>query len=175
VDDRGIDPRWRTAVAAVALLALLAALVVTPRSVRRRRRQRRLGAGPEPVWDELRDTILDLGLGWPSGRSPRETGAHVRRYLGPVTDADDHAERALQLIVSAVEQHRYARPGRPVLAVDLEAGTVLTSVEAGATRGARRRAEWLPRSLLVPARAPVGRRRRREALTRGIGVTTTSR
>ena len=152
--------RGRTAVMAVAVLALLALLVATPRGVRRRRRRRRLSAGPELVWSELRDTIVDLGLGWPAGRSPRETGTYLMQFLGPLTDASarprprhgadrsPEAARALERIVSTIELHRYAPPGQTdVLVLRAEGDVVLTSLEAGATRAARRRAEWMPRSL----------------------------
>jgi transglutaminase-like putative cysteine protease len=159
--DRRIDPRWRAAVLAFAVLVLLSVSVPVPRAVRRRRRQRRMGGGPELVWFELRDTIVDLGLRWPSGRSPRETATYLVQYFGPLTDAGSsqrphsrvdvspQAERALERIVSTIELHRYARPGREkeaVLRADAEA--VVSSIEAGARRGARRRAEWLPRSLV---------------------------
>ena len=114
---------WRPIAIGVLAVALLVGLAMLPRLVRRRRRERRLTEGPEPVWIELRDTVVDLGLTWPAGRSPRETGAHLVHYFGrPVgTDTSDRprhgadvspeGEVALHRIVSTIEQQRYARPG----------------------------------------------------------------
>jgi hypothetical protein len=126
-----------------------------------------LAEGPEPVWIELRDTVVDLGLTWPAGRSPRETGAHLVHYFGrPVgTDTSDRprhgpdvspeGESALHRIVSTIEQQRYARPGTDQAAIlKADAETVIAALEGGVTRGARRRAEWLPRSLFVSRRRP---------------------
>ena len=94
------------------------------------------------------------------------------QYFGPQTktgsrehsrhgaDVSPEAERALERIVSTIELHRYAPPGRGDAApLRAEAETVVTSVEAGATRGARRRAEWMPRSLVVSAETSARRRR----------------
>jgi hypothetical protein len=135
--------------------------------LRRRRRTGRLAEGPEPVWIELRDTVVDLSLTWPAGRSPRETGAHLVHYFGrPVgTDTSDRprhgpdvspeGESALHRIVSTIEQQRYARPGTDQAAIlKADAETVIAALEGGVTRGARRRAEWLPRSLFVSRRRP---------------------
>jgi hypothetical protein len=170
----GVGRGWRTAVMVVAVVALLAVLVAIPRGVRRRRRRRRLSAGPELVWTELRDTFEDLGLEWPAGRSPRETGTYLMQYLAPLTDAGSYprprrganglpeAERALQRIVSTIELHRYAPPGQAdALVLRAEGDEVLTSLKAGATRAARRRAEWIPRSLFVSTETSSRRRRRR--------------
>ena len=151
----------------VLALVLLVVLALLPRLVRRRRRERRLVDGPEPVWIELRDTVVDLGLTWPAGRSPRETGSHLVHYFGrPVgTDPSDRprhgadvspeAESALQRIVSTIEQQRYARPGSDQVAIlKADAETVIGALEGGVTPGARRRAEWLPRSVFVSRRRP---------------------
>ena len=137
-------------------------LVAIPRLVRRRRRERRLGDGPELVWLELRDTVVDLRLSWPAGRSPRETGIRTYpQHFGPPEDADrgdrprpradaPEAARALERVVSRIELARYARPGREEAAVlTTDAWTVIAALEAGVTSRARRRAEWLPRSLVV--------------------------
>ena len=146
---------------------LLVGLALLPRLVRRRRRERRLTEGPEPVWIELRDTVVDLGLTWPASRSPRETGAHLVHYFGrPVgTDTSDRprhgagvsaeGEAALHRIVSTIEQQRYARPGTDQAAIlKTDAETVMAALEGGVTRGSRRRAEWLPRSLFASRRRP---------------------
>jgi hypothetical protein len=166
-DQGGVSVPWRIVAGAVLALALLVALALTPHVVRRRRRDRRLLEGAEPVWIELRDTVVDLGLTWPAGRSPRETGSHLVHYFGrPVgTDTSDRprhgagvspeGEAALRRIVSTIELERYARPGGEQDAVlKADAETVIAALEGGALRGARRRARWLPRSLFVSRRRP---------------------
>ena len=164
---------WRVIGAGALALAVLVGLALVPRLVRRRRRERRLGEGPEPVWIELRDTVVDLGLTWPPGRSPRETGAHLVHYFGrpPGTDTESRprhgadvspeAERALQRIVATIEQQRYARPGTEQAAIlKADAETVIASLQGGVPRATRRRAEWLPRSLFVSQRRPRRSRQR---------------
>jgi transglutaminase-like putative cysteine protease len=183
--DNGSGPLWQAVVVTVAALGLLAALIAMPRAERRRRRQRRTVDDPELVWLELRDTVVDLGLGWPVGRSPRETGTYLARYLGaPVgTDrperpqhgagASPEAEWAMERIVSAVELARYGRPGRGEGAgLKADAETVLASIEGGATRSARRRAEWLPRSLFGrrPRDAPAAETRAQDLVGSGREV-----
>jgi transglutaminase-like putative cysteine protease len=167
-DDAGglpVPVRW-IGIGAV-VLALLVGLALLPRLVRRRRRERRLAEGPEPVWIELRDTVVDLGLTWPAGRSPRETGSHLVHYFGrpagsdPATrprhgaDVAPEAEHALKRIVATIEQQRYARPGSDQAAIlKADAETVIGALEGGVMAGARRRAQWLPRSLFVSRRRP---------------------
>jgi len=166
-DAGGLPVPWRVIGAGALVLALLVVLGLLPRLVRRRRRERRLGEGPEPVWIELRDTVVDLGLTWPAGRSPRETGSHLVHYFGrPVgtdlasrprhgADVAPEAEHALQRIVGTIEQQRYARPGSDQAAIlNADAETVIAALEGGVMAGARRRAEWLPRSLFVSQRHP---------------------
>jgi hypothetical protein len=163
----GLPVPWRILGAGALVLALLVGLALLPRLVRRRRRERRLGEGPEPVWIELRDTVVDLGLTWPAGRSPRETGSHLVHYFGrPVgtdpasrprqgADVAPEAELALQRIVGTIEQQRYARPGSDQAAIlRADAETVIGALDGGVMAGARRRAEWLPRSLFISRRRP---------------------
>ena len=64
-------------------------------------------------------------------------------------------EVALHRIVSTIEQQRYARPGTDQAAIlKADAETVIAALEGGVTRGARRRAVWLPRSLFASRRRP---------------------
>jgi transglutaminase-like putative cysteine protease len=166
-DESALPVPWRVIGIGALVLVALVALALMPRLVRRRRRERRLVEGPEPVWLELRDTVVDLGLIWPAGRSPRETGSHLVHYFGrPVgtdpaarprhgADVAPEAERALQRIVGTIEQQRYARPGSDQAAIlKADAETVIGALEGGVMAGARRRAEWLPRSLFVSRRRP---------------------
>ncbi len=151
-----------------ALLAV--GLLLLPRTLRRRRTHARVGAGPEAAWMELRDTAIDLRVPWPADRSPRETRDRLVDHFGAPVD-DDTPERprhgadvapeavtALDRIVLAVERLRYARgheqadPG--ALRAELE--EVLAALQGGATRSARRRAAWWPKSVLT--RRPSARR-----------------
>jgi transglutaminase-like putative cysteine protease len=152
-------------------------LLLLPRTLRQRRARSRLGAGPEAAWAELRDTALDLRIHWPADRSPRETRDRLVDHLGAPLGSDTperprhgadvapDAVVALDRIVLAVERLRYARAGQdaPAPALRAELETVLASLAGGATRGARRRATWWPRSVLdrrgaarrLPAAAPI--------------------
>jgi transglutaminase-like putative cysteine protease len=159
------------ALGVLAGLLMLGALLAAPALVRRRRRSRRLQRGPEAAWSEVRATALDLALGWPVGRSPREVAEHLERHLrdpaepGRPAAGDDmrpatgpavaqEATAALHVLVDAVEQVRYAAPARAVAVaartdVATSAATVVRALEAGAGPHARRLARWLPRSLLL--------------------------
>ncbi|WP_125038633.1 DUF3488 and transglutaminase-like domain-containing protein [Nocardioides sp. LS1] len=162
---------WAPVAGGLAALALVAALLVLPRFLRRRRRQLRLAGGPEDAWAELRATALDLGVPWPEARSPRETRDVLVEFLGaPVGSGGDErpahgpavapgAVQCLDRIVRALELLRYARGGDGAgsAALRTEAETCVAALEGGASRGARRRAEWWPRSVLTKdARRAVG-------------------
>lgn len=140
-------------------LVVLAGLALTPQWLRQRRRRRRFDDGdPEALWAELRDTAVDLGLGWPEGRSPRSTGAAVLDWV----DASSRTtvQEPLDRVVVAVERTRFARPGtedeqaraasQRELGGDAEACVEALSRASG--RGARWRARWMPRSLLARVR-----------------------
>ncbi len=166
-DEAGASIPWRVIGITAAGIAVLVGLALLPRTVRSRRRARRLDDGPEPVWIELRDTVVDLGLSWPNGRSPRETGSHLVHDFGRPVGTDTatrprhgvgvapEAEAALERIVRTIELQRYARPGSEQAAIlRADAETVIGALEGGVTPGARRRATWLPRSLFVSRRRP---------------------
>lgn len=126
----------------VLLLALAAGLAAVPSWLRRQRRARRLLGGPEEVWAELRDTVVDLGLRWPEGRSPRVIGEVVGSYVVTVP-----GRTALGAVVAAVETTRYSPRPQPVeLSVELAA--VLEGLEAGVPASVRRHAAWWPRSVV---------------------------
>jgi transglutaminase-like putative cysteine protease len=167
-NDGGFSLPWRGVLIGAGLLAGVGGLAFVPRLVRRRRREARLGGGPEPVWIELRDTVVDLGLTWPAGRSPRETGSYLVHYFGRPpgedtasrpkhgVDVSPEAEAALTRIVSTIEHERYAPPGREQAAIlKADAETVIEALTGGVPVRSRRRAEWLPRSLMVSRRRPV--------------------
>ncbi|MBM7515337.1 transglutaminase family protein [Nocardioides nitrophenolicus] len=149
---------------AVLLVLLLAAAAALggPTTVRSRGRRTRLSGSPDDVWAELRATALDLGLPWPAGRSPREAGAFLLDHLASPTDhpaerprtgpdAAPEAAAALDRLVLAVEQTRYARPGAVATlersSVAADGALVVAALEAGVTPRARRRARWVPLSV----------------------------
>ena len=177
------DIPWTAILVGLLVLAVLVGLALVPRSVRRSRRVRRLAGEAEDAWAELRDSAIDLGVSWPAGRSPHETGHHLAAWFGPDPDgaplvrpprgrglAPD-AEDALDRIVLTLEQVRYARephddPG--ALAGDVE--TCIAALEHGSMRSALRRAQWLPRSLFGGRRraaARAARDREPEAVAAG--------
>ncbi|MBB6626354.1 transglutaminase domain-containing protein [Nocardioides sp. KIGAM211] len=147
----------------LAGVAVVLGLLLLPRGLRRRRRDRRLVGGAEAAWAELRATALDLGIPWPESRSPRATRDHLVAYFGtPVDentperpahgpDVNPEGVRALDRIVLELERLRYARATDHVPHVRAEAQTCLEAMAGGATRSARRRAEWWPRSVVSRA------------------------
>ncbi|MCR1781635.1 DUF3488 and transglutaminase-like domain-containing protein [Nocardioides carbamazepini] len=146
----------------LVLLLLGGAAIGGPATIRARARRHRLAGSPDEVWSEVRATALDLGRGWPDGRSPREAGRLLLDHLGapsdptaerPRTGADaaPEAADALERLVLAVERSRYARSGavatqeRTTLAED--GALVVAALEAGVSRRARRQARWIPISI----------------------------
>ena len=153
---------WWPVLTGLVLLVAAAVAATVPRTLRRLRRERRwLGATAEDAWAELRDSVLDLRLSWPAGRSPREAGKAVGQLFGAVDGdpsmvrprrgrgIDPEAGEALDRLVLAVERERYSPrpvPADPaVLRRDVE--RCVAALEAGVTPRQRRLAEWLPRSL----------------------------
>ncbi len=140
---------------------LLVLLSLTPRLLRRRTRERRLVAGPEAAWEELRATAVDLRLFWPGSRSPRETSDRLVQLFG-APDDEFAAERpargpainpdavvAIDRIVRDLELLRYSRAHEAeagLLRAEVE--TVSEALRAGVSPRVRRRAEWLPASVL---------------------------
>jgi transglutaminase-like putative cysteine protease len=135
------------------VLLVVVALLTSARVVRRRRRALRLAGDPEAVWSEVRATAVDLAIPWPDGRSPRQRGRLLAAHL--VADgrrADLEVLAAVNDLVLSLEEYRYGSEGRSVaVAARTDVGTrgavVVAALEATATRGQRRRARWLPRSL----------------------------
>jgi transglutaminase-like putative cysteine protease len=163
----GLGPLGRGLLAGGGAVLLLVGLAFVPRVLRGMRRERRWRVGgPLTAWVELRDAAIDLGIPWRLGLSPRATRDRLVEHFGaPLEDGAPErplrgpavaprAVAALDRIVHEVELLRYARrPGTaddPGLRHDTE--LCLASLEGGATRGARRRARWWPRSLF--RRAP---------------------
>lgn len=157
-------PSLRTLAVSGSGLALLVVLGLLPGWWRRWRRERRWAGdlGPETAWLELRDTAVDLGRAWPSGLSPQATAVRVADWFGDPDEArrserpahgPDYAPAAvaaLGRLVRAVERSRYARSYDPMADGSLREDTELVAlaIRAGVTRRARRRARWLPASVV---------------------------
>jgi transglutaminase-like putative cysteine protease len=136
--------RW---VALGLVVALLGAGLAMPAMVRRRRRRTRMGGTAEDAWTEMRDTVIDLGIPWAEGVSPRATRKLLDCYIGT-----HEGYVALDRLVDAVERERYAATSVP-----LDRQTLLDVIEGlrqGEPPTAVRRAAWWPRSVV---------RRRRDA------------
>jgi transglutaminase-like putative cysteine protease len=101
------------AVLGLMLIGLTPALV---RGIRRRRRYAAARRGdPDPLWEELSDTAVDLGYVWSPARTPRQVSTWLSR------DAADTAP-ALHALAIAVEQRRYAPDAAPPDAAALARG-----------------------------------------------------
>jgi hypothetical protein len=137
-------------------VALVLLLLATPRLVRRARTRARWNRALRPVesaeaaWAELRDNVLDLRMHWDSGLTPRAMGRQLRTRVS----ADEGFVRALNRIVLACEQGRYARSVRDSAELREAVATVTAALAATRSAWTQRCATWLPASLLA------GRRRR---------------
>ncbi|MET0590214.1 MAG: DUF3488 and transglutaminase-like domain-containing protein [Naasia sp.] len=136
--------------AAIALAVL--GLLAVPALIRRARRRGRLGRAqtdPSGAWQELHDTMIDLGS-VDAGLSPRALATEVARIL----DRAESEVAGLDLWRSAAERARFARdPGAPHgIERVAELRDVIRKVERGASPGARALAVVAPRSLLPTRR-----------------------
>ncbi|WP_372727291.1 transglutaminaseTgpA domain-containing protein [Nocardioides sp.] len=151
---------WPWVLGVLGAVVGIGLLLLVPRVVRRARRGRRLDAGPEAAWRELAETVTDLGIPWPAGRSPRQTRHHLVEFFGAPADgrrperpahgpglAPD-AVLALDRIVDRIERGRYSRAGDDGCSVRADLEACLAALEAGASRAAVRRAHWWPRSVV---------------------------
>lgn len=165
----GSTTAWGPTLGGIGAALLVGGGLLLPRVLRSRRRERRLGSGSvEAIWTELRDTALDLGVPWPTGRSPRRTRDVLVEHFGvplggDTPDRPAHGEAvapaaasALDRLVLTLELSRYARAGATLDPVRLRADgeACVAALVGGATRAARRRATWWPRSVLMPSRRP---------------------
>lgn len=135
------------AVTGAVILMILAA----PGLMREIRRRRRLGAGtPVPLWRELEDVALDLGLDVPDTDTPR--GFAARLAGRPGVDPE-----TLERLLHQVELARFARAFAPESDDDSvrDAVALTAALRVGSRRPDRWRARLLPRSL--GPRAPVSR------------------
>lgn len=129
----------------IALLVILIGLV--PAGVRAWRRRRRLRAAardPDPLWQELADTAVDLGYVWSPVRTPRQVVTWLRRE-----GVRGSADGSLQTLAGAVERSRYAAPQSGVATQELVDDLRRVEVSLRSTRSGweRARARLLPPSL----------------------------
>ncbi|WP_457205417.1 transglutaminase family protein [Nocardioides sp. P5_C9_2] len=161
-DDEGSPVPWLVVAPLLVVLLLIALVLLLPGLLRRRRREERLAAGVEEAWAELRDLAVDLGHGWPGGRSPRAIGAWLGERLGAPGEESERSERprrgrelapegaaALDRLVLELEESRYARSSTPgdssARAADI--GLIEEALVAGVSPRTARRARRWPRSL----------------------------
>lgn len=186
--DSGSGPDGLVRVLLVVLAGVAAA--AAPRLARAAVRRRRWAsavpgaAAAEAGWSELRDVAVDLGLPWSETETLRtRAGLLVREFGAPGSGDFESYDRttsrgpgaapepaaALGRIVTDVERARFAPdPHRGRSPRDVEADVALCAgaLLAGADRRRRRRARWLPRSLVAGRwwrRGPDARRSSRPA------------
>lgn len=163
---------WPIVAATTGSGTLVVALLLAPRLIRSTRRRRRWHdaledeLAAEVAWAELQDTVIDLRRLWPGGLSPNATRHRLVAWFGAPAPLRRHeaqrrpraqhpvAAEALDRIVRAVEESRYAADPRRIdpaeLRVDVE--VCATALSAGATPRARRLAAWWPASALHRSR-----------------------
>ena len=157
----------------VAVVLLLVALCFVPRLVRGAQRRRRYDESDpaevaESAWDELRATVLDLGLAWEDTATLRRQALALVPALGPShgptgggPDETRRATRALESLALLVERARYSRHPLDDAAQEQakdDTRTVTGVLVDVASARSRRRATWLPASLWR-GRRPSHRRR----------------
>ncbi|GGO87145.1 transglutaminase [Nocardioides phosphati] len=143
---------WRVP-AVLGGLVLVALAVCLPRLVRRGQRARRLGsADVEDWWSELRADVVDVGITWPTGASPRATARALATRLER-SDASDApaALAALDRLVGSVELARYAPEGSGTATPD-DVVTCAAALQATTSPRGVRRARWWPRSVVGQGR-----------------------
>jgi transglutaminase-like putative cysteine protease len=149
------------------LIVLGAALLVgLPRIVRtliRRRRWARAdgpAATAEAAWAEMRDRVLDLRMDWDPGATPRTIGRSLREHLPHGLDPRGPVVSALNRLVIAIEQGRYARSIRQSEGLPEAVDTVAEVLATGRTPRQRFLARWLPASLFRARRRTTVRNER---------------
>lgn len=131
-------PRTFAVTGAIVLL-----IVAAPGVAREIRRRRRLGSSsPMPLWRELEDVALDLGLDVPDTDTPRGFAARL-------ADRPEVDPETLERLLHQVELARFARafPSGPDADSIRDAMVLTDALRAGSQRADRWRARLLPRSL----------------------------
>lgn len=158
------------AMVALPLLLVLAALPRLARTVLRRRRWAR-AATPvelaEAAWAELRDSMIDLRMPWNDRATVRQRAKEIiplfrrrpgkgEEHLARVITKNPEANAALDRIVLLVERARYARTTPPVGDVKGDVEVCVASLRIGVAANVRRKADWLPASLVNRRRGTRG-------------------
>ncbi|GGK98105.1 transglutaminase [Sphaerisporangium melleum] len=104
----------------------------------------RLGMAVHASWQELTDTLYDLGLGY----EPSETPRALARRLVAQCGLEGEAAASITAIAAAEERMRYARTPGAVGALDGDLRRVRDTLRGQAPRGRRLRATLLPPSTL---------------------------
>ncbi|TDQ52589.1 DUF3488 and transglutaminase-like domain-containing protein [Actinorugispora endophytica] len=139
---------------AAAVAAALAVLLALPALVRRIVRGLRWGRASDArrraraAWLELRDDLLDLGLGWNPAESPRAVGRRLEDGQRPA----EHARAALRRVVAAEEAARYAPEPLPARDLADDSRAVRRALAAACPPRTRALALLLPRSLFTRKR-----------------------
>jgi transglutaminase-like putative cysteine protease len=169
------------ALVTLPVLLLLAATPRITRTVVRRRRWASAGTAvdqAEAAWAELRDSMLDLRLPWDDHVTVRQRAKGIGplfcRRPGPGEEDlartirnNPEAQAALDRIVLLLERARYARTVPDVADVKGDVALCVEALRIGVDRDVRRRADWLPVSVLPS-------RRRRTTGATGSGLATLS-
>ena len=178
------------ALAAVAGVALLGG---APRVARTLVGRRRWAGADSPValaetsWAELRAEAVDLRLAWDDDITVRSQARDLVRSFGSrgAEDAlgrgnqrgqraDPEATAALDRIVQFLERARFARSlgegGRSAAEAKADVARCAEAMKAGASDRQRKRARWLPMSVLAPTRANRGRPARPGGVGGGTAV-----
>jgi transglutaminase-like putative cysteine protease len=133
---------WRPTMWAVGMIAAALLVIFAPASWRRSVRSRRLlSRNPEKVWQELRDTAIDFGIGSADTETPR---AFASRLAAIGELRGEQLDRLRQ----AVEEHSYGATPADVQVSIADAREVLARLEAGHGPRTRLLALLLPASLL---------------------------
>jgi len=150
------DPNPTIGYAILIVVVLLIAIPAAIRFTGRRRHSHPHGAAAaaHAAWDEVHDSILDLGIDWPQGRTPRQTVGHLVAYVPSLSRAAEPLHR----IGLAEQQARYATTVDPKLVGRLgnDVRSVRSALFARAGRWERIRATLFPRSSLRALQARMG-------------------
>lgn len=141
---------WRVVGIVALVLLVLAAPRLATELVRRRRWHRATTdvQRAEAAWEELRQSLQDLGVGWAASWTPRALQLRLVRER----ELDPGRQAAMARLVADLERARYAPPGAGVrtageLREDVRA--VVSGVAASVAPGIRRRAALFPASGLA--------------------------
>jgi transglutaminase-like putative cysteine protease len=133
---------WRPTMWTIGIIAASLLVIFAPASWRRAVRSRRLlSRNPEQVWQELRDTAIDFGIGSADTETPRAFATRLAE-IGEVRGEQ------LDRLRQAVEEHSFGASPADVRINIGDAREVIARLEAGHGPRTRLIALLLPASLL---------------------------